>query len=68
MLGTDFALNPQTFGTYGIDAITVALLGRGRPGGVVWAGLLFGALHAASPGMQTVGRHAGADRAGARRR
>jgi simple sugar transport system permease protein len=52
--GTDFTLNPQSYGTYGIDAITVALLGRGRPGGVVAAGLLFGALHAGSPGMQTV--------------
>ena len=37
--GTDFTLNPQSFGTYGIDAITVALLGRGKPGGVVAAGL-----------------------------
>jgi simple sugar transport system permease protein len=52
--GTDFTLNPQSFGTYGIDAITVALLGLGRPGGVVAAGLLFGALHAGSPGMQTI--------------
>ncbi len=52
--GTDFTLNPQSYGTYGIDAITVALLGRGKPGGVVAAGLLFGALHAGSPGMQTV--------------
>ncbi len=50
--GTDFTLNPQSYGTYGIDAITVALLGRGSPGGVVAAGLLFGALHAGSPGMQ----------------
>jgi general nucleoside transport system permease protein len=53
ILGTDFTLNPQSYGTYGIDAITVALLGLGRPGGVVLAGLLFGALHAGSPGMQT---------------
>jgi simple sugar transport system permease protein len=51
--GTDFQLNPQSYGTYGIDAITVALLGRGKPWGVVWAGLLFGALYAGSPGMQT---------------
>jgi len=51
--GTDFTLNPQSYGTYGIDAITVALLGRGSPGGTVAAGLLFGALHAGSPGMQT---------------
>jgi len=53
ILGTDFTLNPQSYGTYGIDAITVALLGLGRPGGVVLAGLLFGALHAGSPAMQT---------------
>ena len=51
--GTDFALNPTSFGTYGIDAITVALLGRGKPAGVVWAGLLFGALTAASGQMQS---------------
>ena len=50
--GTEFTLNDQSFGTYGIDAITVALLGRGRPIGVVWAGLLFGALHAGAPLMQ----------------
>jgi general nucleoside transport system permease protein len=52
IMGTDFTLNPQSYGTYGIDAITVALLGLGRPAGVVAAGLLFGALHAGSPGMQ----------------
>ena len=51
--GTDFSLNFQSYGTYGIDAITVALLGRGRPGGVVLASLLFGALHAGAPLMQT---------------
>lgn len=32
--------------TVGFDAITVALLGRSRPGGIVWAGLLFGAMKA----------------------
>ena len=62
--GTDFTLNPQSYGTYGIDAITVALLGRGRPGGVVAAGLLFGALHAGSPGMQTATGTPVTDRAG----
>ncbi|HEY0716492.1 MAG TPA: ABC transporter permease [Streptosporangiaceae bacterium] len=51
--GTDFSLNFQSYGTYGIDAITVALLGRARPGGVVWAALLYGALHAGAPLMQT---------------
>jgi general nucleoside transport system permease protein len=51
--GTDFSLNFQSYGTYGIDAITVALLGRSRPGGVVLAALLYGALHAGAPLMQT---------------
>jgi simple sugar transport system permease protein len=51
--GTDFSINFQSFGTYGIDAITVALLGRGRPLGVVFAALLFGALHAGAPLMQS---------------
>jgi simple sugar transport system permease protein len=51
--GTDSTLNTTSFSTYGIDAITVALLGRGRPAGVVWAGLLFGALTAASGQMQS---------------
>jgi ABC-type uncharacterized transport system permease subunit len=50
--GTDFSVNFQSYGTYGIDAITVALLGFGRPLGVVLAGLLFGALHAGAPLMQ----------------
>jgi general nucleoside transport system permease protein len=52
--GTDFTLNFQSYGTYGIDAITVALLGFGRPLGVALAGLLFGALHAGAPLMQAV--------------
>ena len=51
--GTDYSINFQSYGTYGIDAITVALLGRGKPGGVIWAALLFGALHAGSAPMQT---------------
>ena len=34
--GTDFTLNGQSFGTYGIDAITVALLGRA--GRSAWCG------------------------------
>ena len=44
--GTDSRLNFQSYGTYGIDGITVALLGRARPLGVVLAALLFGALDA----------------------
>jgi len=39
-------LAPSTPGTYGFDGITVALLGRAKPAGVVLAGLLFGALNA----------------------
>ncbi len=39
----------------GFDAITVALLGRSRAWGTVWAGLLFGALKAGSFSMQAQG-------------
>ncbi len=52
VLGTDFTLTPGIYGTYGFDAITVALLGRGNPYGVVLASLLFGALHAGGVQMQ----------------
>ena len=50
--GTFYSLNFQSYGTYGIDGITVALLGRARPLGVVLAALLFGALDAGSTVMQ----------------
>ncbi|MDR0342318.1 MAG: ABC transporter permease [Nocardiopsaceae bacterium] len=50
--GTDHTLTFQSYGTYGIDAITVALLGRARPLGTVLAALLFGALHAGGVAMQ----------------
>ena len=39
-------------GGIGFDAIAIALLGRSRPIGVVWAGLLFGALTAGGREMQ----------------
>lgn len=39
----------------GFDAITVALLGGSRAGGVVAAGLLFGAFKAGGPAMQVIG-------------
>jgi simple sugar transport system permease protein len=39
----------------GFDAITVALLGGSRAGGVVVAGLVFGAFKAGSPTMQILG-------------
>jgi ABC-type uncharacterized transport system permease subunit len=47
-------LTGTAYGTYGIDAITVALLGRGKPGGVVLAALLFGGLYAGAPVMESV--------------
>ena len=50
--GTFYSLNFQSYGTYGIDGITVALLGRAKPLGVVLAALLFGALSAGSTVMQ----------------
>ncbi|MGI9529801.1 MAG: ABC transporter permease [Acidimicrobiia bacterium] len=39
-------------GTIGFDAIALALLGRSNPIGVLWAGLLFGALRAGGREMQ----------------
>ncbi len=43
--GTNTQLTFNSYGTYGPDGITVALLGRAKPWGTVMAGLLFGALH-----------------------
>lgn len=45
-------LSAGIVGTIGFDAITVALLGRSRPLGVFFAGLLFGALKAGARTMQ----------------
>ncbi len=50
--GSPPPLNPNIYGTYGFDGITVALLGRARPVGVLLAGLLFGALQAGGTAMQ----------------
>jgi simple sugar transport system permease protein len=52
--GTDHFLTFQSYGTYGIDAITVALLGRARPLGTVLAALLYGGLYAGGVQMQAV--------------
>jgi general nucleoside transport system permease protein len=46
------AITFNSYGTYGFDGITVALLGRARPVGVVLAAILFGALHAGGTAMQ----------------
>ncbi len=43
--GQSQPLTFNSYGTYGFDGITVALLGRARALGVVLAGLLFGALN-----------------------
>jgi ABC-type uncharacterized transport system permease subunit len=50
--GTFYSLNFQSYGTFGITGITVALLGRAKPLGVVLAALLFGALDTGGTVMQ----------------
>lgn len=45
-------LSAGIVGAIGFDAITVALLGRSRPVGILFAGLLFGALKAGARTMQ----------------
>ena len=51
--GSEPALTSGVGGSYGFDAITVALLGRGTPLGTVFAALLFGALRAGGLTMQS---------------
>ncbi|MDO5634033.1 MAG: ABC transporter permease [Micrococcus sp.] len=51
--GTEKVLTSGIAGQFGFDAITVALLGRSNPVGVLFAGLLFGALRAGGATMQT---------------
>lgn len=58
ILGTEGARSGLTSGvaaSIGIDAITVALLGRSKPLGIVLSGMLFGALRAGGYSMQTDG-------------
>jgi simple sugar transport system permease protein len=52
MLGGAHALTPGFSGGYGFTGIAVALIGFNRPGGVVAAAILFGALKAGSTPMQ----------------
>ena len=54
LTGVPPQLTGTIIGTLGFDAITVALLGRSRPVGVVLAGLLFGALKASRRTMVTM--------------
>lgn len=52
ILGTERTLTVNVAASYGFDAITVALLGRSKPLGVLAAGILFGALRAGAVTMQ----------------
>lgn len=52
VLGTQPALTSNVAASFGFDAITVALLGRSRPLGIVLAAILFGALNASGPALQ----------------
>ncbi|HET8738888.1 MAG TPA: ABC transporter permease [Acidimicrobiia bacterium] len=53
VMGLDpYKASPALAGTVGFDAITVALLGRSHPIGVLWSALLFGALSAGGRTMQ----------------
>ncbi|HIV58801.1 MAG TPA: ABC transporter permease [Candidatus Stackebrandtia faecavium] len=51
-MGLPFAMSHSTGSEIGFDGITVALLGRAKPGGIVAAGLLFGAMRAGTSVMQ----------------
>ncbi|MDO5738830.1 MAG: ABC transporter permease [Ornithinimicrobium sp.] len=54
VLGTERSLTAGVAASYGFDAITVALLGRSKPWGTFFAGLLFGALKAGGFLMQSL--------------
>lgn len=56
VLGTNKTFVASSAGSIGFDAITVALLGKSRPLGTVMAALLFGALRAGAPFMQTMAK------------
>lgn len=53
VLGATQTLTPGMAAGTGFDGIAIALLGRGKPSGVVAAGFLFGALRAGSTPMQS---------------
>ena len=52
VLGVAYRLTPQVAGNIGFDGLQVALLGRNRPWGTLWAAVLFGALRAGGNLMQ----------------
>lgn len=53
VLGVTGSVTSSVAGNIGFDAITVALLGRNNPYGVIAAGVLFGGLRAGSVQMQS---------------
>ena len=54
-LGRTGGFSPSVDAGIGFDAITVALLGQNSAVGILFAGLLFGAMEAAGPSMQFAG-------------
>ena len=52
--GTERALTAGVAASFGFDAITVALLGRSKPWGTFFAGLLYGAFRAGGVTMQSM--------------
>lgn len=56
IFATEKVLSGGIAGSLGFDAITVALLGRSRPAGVFFAGILFGGLNAGGSVMQSSAR------------
>ena len=54
VLGVTGSVTGSVAGNIGFDAITVALLGRNNPYGIIAAGLLFGGMRAGAVQMQSV--------------
>jgi simple sugar transport system permease protein len=52
LTGVDHFVTPNFGGSYGFDAITVALLGRNKPWGVFFGAIFFGAMFAGGEAMQ----------------
>jgi simple sugar transport system permease protein len=52
VLGTEYALTAGVAGSFGFDAITVALLGQATPIGTVFGAFLFGALQTGGRTLQ----------------
>jgi simple sugar transport system permease protein len=53
VLGTEYALTAGVAGSFGFDAITVALLGQATPIGTVFGAFLFGALQTGGRTLQS---------------